>query len=487
MDLSGISFGERVAENESNRLAEYFVQTEQWNSLLKGEADIVFGTKGAGKSALYTLLMNRQEELNDQGVTLLSAEKPTGQTVFSDITTQPPTTENEFISLWKIYICQLIVSWLMENGLCDGEADPVAMHLIDAGLIEDDNALRKLVNRAKAFAKNLISLEGVEGGFTAEGGITGKITFREPTQDGKKKGYVSIDELLKKLNNHLKKSGKTIWVLCDRLDVAFDETLDLEKNALRALFKVYRDVEEYLQIRIKIFLRDDVWRRITHDGFREASHITRAVTISWSDKNLMNLIVSRALKNEVIRNKYNANPADILSDYNKQVEFYYFMFPEQVDVGEKQSDTFDWIKNRVRDGLNNVAPREIIHFYNESISQEKMEQDIGNNSVEDPNIVSRMAIKNATLAVSKVRTEQTLFAEYAELKKYILKLEGQKAENTIETLAGIWGVNVDTTLSIANQLAEIGFFESRAAKTEGIYKIPFMYRYYLGISQGKAY
>ena len=219
MDLSDISFGERVAENESNRLAEYFVQTEQWNSLLKGEVDIVFGTKGAGKSALYTLLMSRKKELYEREIILLSAEKPTGQTVFSDITTQPPTTENEFISLWKIYICQLIVSWLMDEGLCDGEADPVAMHLIDAGLIEDDNTLRKLVNRAKAFAKNLVSLESVEGGFTVEGGITGKITFREPSQDGKKKGYVSIDELLNKLNNHLGKLGKTIWILCDRLDV----------------------------------------------------------------------------------------------------------------------------------------------------------------------------------------------------------------------------------------------------------------------------
>ncbi len=487
MDLSGISFGERVAENESNRLAEYFVQTDQWNSLLNGDVDIVFGTKGAGKSALYTLLMSRNNELNDRGVILLSAEKPTGQTVFSDITTQPPTTENEFISLWKIYICQLIVAWLMESNLCDGEAEPVAMHLIDAELIEDDNTLRKLVNRAKAFAKKLTSLEGVEGGVTAEGGITGKITFREPSQDGKRKGYVSIDELLNKLNNHLEKQAKTMWVLCDRLDVAFDETLELEKNALRALFKVYRDVEEYHHIRIKIFLRDDIWRRITNEGFREASHITRTVTISWSDKNLMNLIVSRALQNEKIRNKYNVDPIGILSDYGKQVDFYYSMFPKQVDVGEKQSDTFNWIKSRVRDGLNNVAPREIIHFYNESISKEKMEQDIGNDAVEEPNIVSRMAIKNATVEVSRVRTEQTLFAEYADLKKYILKLEGQKAENTLESLRTIWETDAGVTESIANQLAEIGFFESKAAKTEGIYKIPFMYRFYLEVSQGKAY
>ena len=160
------------------------------------------------------------------------------------------------------------------------------MHLIDVGLIEDDNALRKLVNRAKAFAKRLIAIESAEGSLTIEGGITGKITFREPSQESHKAGFRSVDDLLSSLNQHLESNDHSVWVLCDRLDVAFDESVELEKNALRALFKVYRDIEENRRIRLKIFLRDDIWRRITHDGFREASHITRTATISWSDRNL---------------------------------------------------------------------------------------------------------------------------------------------------------------------------------------------------------
>lgn len=487
IDITGLSFGERVAENESARLSEYFVKTEQWNSLLSGEVDVIFGSKGAGKSALYTLLINERERLIDKGIVLLSAEKPTGQTVFSDITTAPPTTENEFVSLWKIYICQLIVNWLMDNDLCDGEAEIVAMHLIDAGLIEDDNSLRKLVNRAKIFAKKLVSVESLEGGFTVEGGVTGKITFREPSPENQKAGYRSIDELLSRLNNQLKKKNKSIWVLCDRLDVAFDESIELEKNALRALFKVYRDIVEYPAIRIKIFLRDDIWRRITHEGFREASHITRTTTISWTDRNLMNLIISRALRNQVIIDAYDVNSDDVLSNYDKQVELFYRMFPNQIDIGERQSDTFNWINSRVRDGLGNVAPRELIHFYNESIADERKEQDIGNNTIEEPNIVSRQAIKNATYEVSKVRTEQTIFAEYAPLKNYVMALHGSKAEHHLDSLAKIWNVDAEETKRIAGELSEIGFFESRAARIEGIYKVPFIYRFYLEISQGKAF
>ncbi len=487
MNLTGISFGDRVAENESTRLSSYFVKTEQWNSLVSGDVDVIFGSKGSGKSALYTLLLNNAGEFRDNGIALLSAEKPTGKTVFADITIEPPTIENEFVTLWKVYICQLIVSWLMDQKICDGRAEEVATHLIDAGLIEDDNTLRKLVNRAKAFAKKLTNIESAEGGITFEGGVTGKITFREPSQEHHKEGFRSVDELLSNLNQHLESKKLSVWVLCDRLDVAFDESIELEKNALRALFKVYRDIEEYQSIRLKIFLRNDIWRRITQDGFREASHITRTTTISWTDRNLMNLIVSRSLGNESLALHYEVNIEEVLSDYQKQVELYYKMFPKQVDVGEKQSDTFNWIKSRVRDGLNNVAPREIIHYYNESLVQERKEQELGNDAIEDPNILSRQSIKNASYEVSKVRTEQTIFAEYSELKRYILALENNKAEHTLESLSSVWELEKPTVEKVANELADIGFFESRMAKSEGIYKVPFLYRSYLTISQGKAY
>ena len=78
-----------------------------------------------------------------------------------------------------------------------------------------------------------------------------------------------------------------------RIDVAFAESAELEHNALRALFGVYADLRQYDRLTPKIFLRSDIWERITAEGFREASHITRAITISWDNNALMNLMVSR--------------------------------------------------------------------------------------------------------------------------------------------------------------------------------------------------
>ncbi|CAI1791120.1 hypothetical protein PTR34_21315 [Serratia nevei] len=487
MELENISFGDRVAENESRKLISYFVKTQHWNAVYKGDVDIVFGAKGSGKSALYTLLLSRADEFKKNGIILISAEKPTGKTVFSDIIATPPTRENEFITLWKTYFCQLIVGWLIDNKKCHDEADDIAEILKGAGLLEETRTLARFINSAKEFASRLLNPQSLEGTIDTTGSVTGKITFNTPTEKQRGLGYKSLDELLESLNKFLLKNKLDFWLLCDRLDVAFDESLDLEKNALRALFKVYRDIEEHEKIHLKIFLRDDIWKRITNEGFREASHITRTTTISWNTRNLMNLIVIRALENQEIIKKYNINPDEVKSDYDNQTKLYYDIFPKQVDVGEKQSDTFDWILNRVRDGLSKVAPRELIHYYNEIISQELRERDINNNKAEPPNMVSRAAIKNSAFEVSRARIEQTIFAEYSNYKDCILKLESSKAEHNLKTLSTIFGTNDKETKEIGSGLAEIGFFDLNYYKNDGLFKIPFLYRFYLKISQGKAF
>jgi hypothetical protein len=61
--LKQASFGARVAEEETAELASYFVETDQWTRIVRGEIDVIRGEKGAGKSAIYSLLMNKFERL----------------------------------------------------------------------------------------------------------------------------------------------------------------------------------------------------------------------------------------------------------------------------------------------------------------------------------------------------------------------------------------------------------------------------------------
>jgi hypothetical protein len=133
----------------------------------------------------------------------------------------------------------------------------------------------------------LFKAESVEGGLTIDpgtgvpNGITGKITLCEPNATLRDQGFLTAaDRLMAYANPALKESGEQIWLLLDRLDVAFAETHELERNALRALFRAYRDLAEHDAIKLKIFLRSDIWSRITETGFREASHITKLVVLN---------------------------------------------------------------------------------------------------------------------------------------------------------------------------------------------------------------
>jgi hypothetical protein len=146
----------------------------------------------------------------------------------------------------------------------------------------------------------------------------------------------------------------------DRLDVAFVENEELEQNALRALFRVYLDLLGSQNLKLKIFLRTDIWNRITKVGFREASHITRHVTISWDRASLLNLIVRRALHNASLRKHYGVVPAELLVSSEAQTNFFFRLFPDQVDVGPNKPTTLDWLLTRTRDGTQLNAPRELI-------------------------------------------------------------------------------------------------------------------------------
>lgn len=286
--LKQMSFGVQVAEDEVNELASYFVETNQWARIAKGYIDIVRGEKGAGKSAIYSLLMTRAGEFFDDGILLVAAENPRGATVFKDLVADPPTTENEFIALWKLYALTIIAQQLREYDIRGTNADRVYRTLEDAKLLEKEFSLAGVLRTAHEYARRMVRLEALEGGLTIDpatqmpSGITGRIVLREPSADLKKIGLISIDNLFAILNDALAEHELKVWVLLDRLDIAFVESHELEANALRALIRAYADIRNRDQLSLKIFLREDIWKRITEQGLREASHLIRYVVLDWT-------------------------------------------------------------------------------------------------------------------------------------------------------------------------------------------------------------
>ena len=306
--LRRLSFGSQVAEDEVQELANYFVETHQWDQIANGSLDIIRGEKGAGKSAIYSLLSTRADEFFDRGILLVAAENPRGTTVFRDIVSDPPATEQEFIWLWKVYILTIVAQKFREYDLKGSYAQKLYAALEDAKLLHRDYDLSGMLRGARYFVRKLMKI-GIQPTVEfdpASGTPTygGKITLGEPEADLKQMGFNSVDMLFKFADMALNEHKYRVWVLLDRLDVAFSETHDLEANALRALLRVYGDLRSFDHISLKIFLREDIWKRIFQPGFREASHMNDYAMLTWSPETLLNLVIRRLLSNQVLLDEF---------------------------------------------------------------------------------------------------------------------------------------------------------------------------------------
>lgn len=381
--------------------------------------------------------------------------------------------------------------FLREYAAQSDAAHTIERHLEGAHLLEPQfslpTILRAVFNYVRSYFRPPKQLEGsiqIDPVTGLPSGFAGKISFVEP--ESTTTDVMSVDSLLIQGNAALQQLGVRLWILLDRLDVAFAESAELEENALRALFRVYLDTMHLDALCLKIFLRTDIWKRITQSGFREASHITRTVTIKWDHNSLINLVTRRVLKNDLICAAYNVVPKEVLASVALQFELFYRIFPDQVDVGPNKSKTFDWILTRTMDGTRVPAPREIIHLLNATRDAQLREHEIGSHDDSGDELFSRTALREALPEVSRVKLEQTLYAEYPSLRQYIDVLRGEKTYQHPESLARIWKVEIEEAINIANQLVDIGFFEPRGTKTEPMYWVPFLYRDATEMLQGTA-
>jgi hypothetical protein len=166
--LRSISFGARVAEEETSELATYFVETDQWDRLFRGAVDVIKGDKGTGKSAIYSLLLDKSSELFDKRILLIPAERPQGAPAFKELTTDPPATEDEFMGLWKLYILTLIARSADDYGINSIYMRELKGRLIDQGLLESDFDLIRVLKKSLQYVRSWIKPRVVEATVTVD-------------------------------------------------------------------------------------------------------------------------------------------------------------------------------------------------------------------------------------------------------------------------------------------------------------------------------
>jgi hypothetical protein len=290
---------------------------------------------------------------------------------------------------------------------------------------------------------------------------------------------VRHDAALGLLNEVLDEIGLTVWIAIDRLDEAFQGFPAAEIPALRALFRTYLDLNEFPRLRLKLFVRKDLFRRIIGDGFVNLTHINaRKIEIFWEEEDLRDLLAKRVRENPEFL--HSAQIEELPS-----AEIFDAVFPAQVDAGTNRPTTWAWIMSRIRDGNGVRPPRNLIDLVKKA-QQDQMrreEREQSEYEIGTP-IIGSEALKKGLARLSDERVQDTLLAEAGvEYSALIEKFRDGKAEQNDESLQQVLGISGEEVAGATRALKELGFLEPIGAT----FKVPMLYRSGLNITQGKAF
>jgi len=351
-----------------------------------------------------------------------------------------------------------------------------------AGLLSEDNTASTIFSLAVELVRRVAQPKRVEitSTLTPEGvaTLTPHIEFGDrPAAEP----LVHHDHALRLLNLVLTELDHSVWIALDRLDEAFQGFPHAETPVLRALLRTYLDLAEFKRLRLKLFVRKDLFRRIVHEGFVNLTHVNaRKVEIVWDDEDLLDLLCRRFRQNGAFIDALGAS-----SDARANEALFNAVFPRHVNPGSRSPTTWKWMLARIRDGHGIVAPRNLIDLVKSAQeAQQRAEHrvrssyDAGGNA----GVIHSTAIKQGLAALSGERVADTIMAEAGRHAHLVERFRGGRAEHDPASLAELLDVPIESVSVAVRPLVELGFLQAGST-----FKVPMLYRAGLKITQGKRF
>jgi hypothetical protein len=484
--LRSLDLGSSVAEFDKS-LEKYFVENEAFHALVTDRADVVAGDKGTGKTAVYRVLQKRYGSIPElKGVEVIAGFNPAGSPIFQRLVPQGVLSEGQYASVWKAYVLSLVGNWALEiaGSKYSTNFERLDLLLEETGLRSKDDKPETIFGKIISSIQQFLAPKKAEVEFTfSETGIpivTPRLEFGKSGRDnGKTFKEVPHAEALRLLNDCLEDFGYTVWLALDRLDEAFQGFPDIEIPALRALLRSYLDLLEFPRLRLKLFVRRDLFKKIVGDGFVNLTHINaRKKEILWEEADLMNLLCRRIRDNATFLAAISKEP---LSDE----QLFYRLFPDKVDKAERKPTTWTWMMSRIRDANDVKPPRNLIDLVNHAReAQIRAESRSPTQFKNEEPLIAAQAVRSAHERLSEQRVQDTLLAESAkDTARMIERFRKSKSEHNLDTLASTLGLAGEQLNGAVRQLVEVGFLEPVGES----WKVPMLYRDGLEVRQGKAF
>lgn len=297
--LQELDLGASAAENEMRTLQQYYLKTEAFLKAARGEAQVVVGRKGSGKTAIFLQIRDKERS---SGKNVVLDLKPEGYKLlkFKEVILdylEEGTFQHTIMAFWEYILLLEICHKVLEN---DKQRYLNQTELYDA--------YRNLEENYKA--EEYLT----EGDFSERmSNLMEKLTVSYKTKYGQDKNVrLSLPEItdliynsdIKKLRINLAKYLKhkeKVWLLFDNIDKGWPSTglkhedFIIIRTLIDASRKIQRHFDkENIEIFPLIFLRNDVYELLvkeTSDRQKEA-----IVLLDWIDPDLLRKIIELRIK-----------------------------------------------------------------------------------------------------------------------------------------------------------------------------------------------
>jgi hypothetical protein len=500
--LQGLDLGTSVAESDT-LLETARIETSVFTDLLNDRVDLVPGTKGSGKSALFRIFVDFLPDflLSQRKVVVAHGIQAPGDPVFHAFTDRfSKLSEEEFVSFWCIYLVSLAHEHFIKGpryqvflNSAGPEIEAFRRACVNAKIpeIQAKRSLRDILEwslHVLTSWRPKLKYRPPDGSGEWEVDLfgtktTGQLETTEEASEHSLPKYVN--EIKESLEAVLNASQLSLWLMVDRLDEIFPRRTDVERTALRGLLRAMRYFASAC-IRVKVFLRDDMLEQVvrTENGFTALTHVTvrQADTLRWTQDQILAMVVKRFFANDKLAGYLEVDRDHLDASASYRTQCFGKIFPPTVFKGSKQSPTIRWIYNRCADGRGVVTPRDVLDLL---IRAKQKQQDVYAAELEGNTdwVIGASAIQYGFEELSKRKLQTYLQAEFphlwTDIEKFLRGKTDYKA-NALQTLLGPdWKATVE-------HLSAIGFFSKSEKGGEEIFSIPFLYRHGMNLTQGTA-
>jgi hypothetical protein len=345
--LAGLDLGSAVAESD-NLLEAARVATSVFDDLLADRIDLIPGTKGSGKTALYRIFVDFLPKLmlKNKKVVIAHGVQQRQDTVFlTHKKLFDQLSESDFVDFWCIYLMSLAYEQFIRADEfktvltnCSNEIAAFKDAYRKAGL--PDFGSRKTLMEILAWVFSVLKRLKPRVAWTPADNVGQfELSLGDNVQnsqvgpkDADPRMPVYIDATASRLEQILIKTDLCLWLMVDRLDELFARRSETETRALRGLLQTLRLFRSD-RIRVKVFLRDDILDQIIGDqGFTALTHVAarRSDILRWSEEQILTMIVRRIFANDAVRRRFNVDKQLLVSSIEYQRQQFYKVFANHV-------------------------------------------------------------------------------------------------------------------------------------------------------------